>query len=147
MKLLSLIGKSGRDIYVLRKVDDINWVNSKEVKADFLDVKQNEEVVLIVKLPKKADLTVSVYANCTANFKVEALSDEEEMKYLEGIAFFMKINETHQMVLSYGQFGPEKYYFTALRMFLQAKTQLNLFLNSQSILTLYPRQTYKANTL
>jgi hypothetical protein len=47
-----LIGKCGRDINVLRKVDDINWVNSKEVKADFLDVKQNEEVVLIVKLPK-----------------------------------------------------------------------------------------------
>jgi hypothetical protein len=71
VKLLSLIGKSGGgDINVLRKVDDINWVNSKEVKADFPDVKQNEEVVLIVKLPKQTDLTVSVYANCTANLKV-----------------------------------------------------------------------------
>ncbi len=87
VKLLSLIGKSGRDINVLKKVDEVHWVNTKEVKGEFLDVKKNEEVVLIVNLPKETDLTVSVYANCTANFKVESLSDEDDMKYSEGVAF------------------------------------------------------------
>jgi hypothetical protein len=126
VKLLSLIGKPGKDINVLRKVDDRNWFNYKDVEPDFPDVKQNEEVVLIVKLPKQTDLTVSVYANCTANFKVEALSNEDQMKYSEGIAFLMKDNRNSSNGFELWTIWVGEFYFSCVKNVSSSKNTIKL---------------------
>ena len=40
-------------------------------------------------MPKETDATVSIYANCKTDFTVEALSDEDDLKYSEGLAFLV----------------------------------------------------------